>query len=76
MPQCGWKDGIEEVPVWALGLAIGYAGVLFLAALWAIVERTRWAMLKRRRRLDDATALRVPERRASEENAPTSALRA
>jgi hypothetical protein len=38
------------VPWWSWGL-VGYASVLFVAALWATLQRTRWAILERVRRL-------------------------
>jgi hypothetical protein len=34
--------------MWLLGLAAGYASLLMLAAVWAIVSRTRQAILERK----------------------------
>jgi hypothetical protein len=70
--------GDRRLPVWAWCLTIGYASLLLLAALWAIVERTRWALRHRTGTLLEPTARRaiVAERLASEESAPTSPARA
>jgi hypothetical protein len=64
--------------VWAWCLTIGYASVLLLAALWAIVERTRSALRHRAGTILEPTVRRtvVAERLASEESAPTSPARA
>jgi hypothetical protein len=39
------------------GLGIGYLAVLFLAAIWAVIERIRSAMAERQRTLLDPTNL-------------------
>jgi len=45
------------VPLWLWGLLIGYLSVLFFAALWAAVERIRWAIPKRTPRPPDPEVL-------------------
>lgn len=47
------------MPLWLLIVVISYAGALLLAALWAVVERTRRAKLERERRLPDPAAPQV-----------------
>lgn len=46
--------GKWEVPFWGWILLIGYLGVLFFAALWTVVERTRSVIVERTRRLPSA----------------------
>jgi hypothetical protein len=72
------RRGIEEVSVWVWSLVLGYASLLLVAALWAIVERTRSANRERKRRLPEPAAHRVvaADRLASEGNAPTNPARA
>jgi hypothetical protein len=59
-------------------MVIAYLSLLFFAALWALVERTRWRMLERQRRLPDPTVRRpvAAERVISEGSAPTNPARA
>jgi hypothetical protein len=65
------------VPLW-LWMVIAYASLLVFAALWAIIGRTRGAMLERKRRLPEATVRPavMAERLTSEGSAPTKPARA
>lgn len=49
-------EGVGVVPVW-WGLLIAYLAVIFLAAAWAIVERTRSTILERTPRSAGAQTL-------------------
>jgi hypothetical protein len=66
------------VPVWMWSLVLAYASLLLFAAVWAIVERTRWANRERKRRLPVPAAHRVvaADRLASEGSAPTNPAQA
>jgi len=41
------EGGTREVPTWGWVLLFGYLSLLFCAALWAIVERARAAIVRR-----------------------------
>jgi hypothetical protein len=43
--------GKWDVPIWGSILLTGYLGLLFFAALWAVVERTRSVIVERTGRL-------------------------